>query len=245
MKYFDKYIRIPALDDNGESTCPGFRTTEEWLEKREKIDDYIWEAEYQQNPVPPEGLLYSRGFKTYEPGCIPVGSWSMTKSYCDPANQGTDYLCQVVYKEVEDADTGAREAYVLDVLYTQADMTETLITVPEQLIKMNVAESTIEINKESLFLDNISDNLIKKGWHKTILKPKYSTTNKLMRIQENSAWVQASMYFPKDWAIKWPLFHKHVTRFSRIGRNKNDDAVEVLSEIAINVSGQEKFLIIY
>lgn len=243
--YFDEYIIIPALDENGESTCPGFRTTEEWLEKKAKIDDYIWEAEYQQNPIPPQGLLYSRGFKTYEPGTIPDGGFGITKAYCDPANQGNDFLCLVVYKQVENPDTGAREAYILDVLYTQADMTETLNTVPNKLVKNNVSECTIEINKESLFLSNIREKLHKAEWFKTSLKPNYSTTNKLIRIQENSAWVQENMYFPRDWSTKFPLFYKHVTRHSRVGKNAHDDAVEVLSEIAIEVSGQENCVILF
>jgi hypothetical protein len=53
-----KVIKVPALDENGKSYCEAIMTTEEYIEQKRILEDFIWEAEFMQNPVESKGLLF-------------------------------------------------------------------------------------------------------------------------------------------------------------------------------------------
>jgi len=77
-------------------------------------------------PIDIKGKLYS-SFKTYTN--IPrdgAGNPLFTGiySYCDSADQGDDYLCNIIWGEYQ------KEAYVLDVIYTKEPMEVTEPMVP-------------------------------------------------------------------------------------------------------------------
>lgn len=51
-------IQVPALDYvTGESTCPQLKSTEELLKERDNMPRYLWETNFQQNPVSPEACI--------------------------------------------------------------------------------------------------------------------------------------------------------------------------------------------
>ena len=47
------FIRVPALDDNDQSTLPNVYKTQYYRELRDDLDVYFWECVYQQNPIAP------------------------------------------------------------------------------------------------------------------------------------------------------------------------------------------------
>lgn len=56
--------------------------------------------------------------------------------------------------------------------------------------------------------------------------------NKESRILTNSATVLQKIYFPEDWAKRWPEFHNNLVTFKRIFRaNRHDDAPDALTGI--------------
>ena len=40
------------------------------------------------------------------------------------------------------------------------------------------------------------------------------------------------IYFPVNWADRWPEFYKAITTYQKEGKNKHDDAPDVLTGIA-------------
>ena len=40
------------------------------------------------------------------------------------------------------------------------------------------------------------------------------------------------IYFPVNWADRWPEFYKAVTRYQREGKNEHDDAADALTGVA-------------
>jgi len=55
----DLQVTIPALKENGESFCEDVKSTDEYIETKQSIDPFIWEAEYMQTPADVKGTLFS------------------------------------------------------------------------------------------------------------------------------------------------------------------------------------------
>ena len=85
------------------------------MDKVSAMGEDIASANYQQEPIDLKGCLYS-SFKTYTE--LPP-YFEQIKSYTDTADEGTDYLCSIAYGVYQ------KEAYVLDILYTQEAMEKT------------------------------------------------------------------------------------------------------------------------
>lgn len=84
------------------------------------MDKSIVLANYQQEPINVRGALYQK-YKTYT--SVPTDKIAKIASYCDTADTGKDYLCNIVYADCTDS------AYILDVVYTKDPMeiTETMV----------------------------------------------------------------------------------------------------------------------
>ena len=92
-----KVISISALDEQGNSFCEEIKTTAEYHEIKRITDDFIWEAEFMQNPVESKGLLFPvselKRFKMSDlAGKKPDG----VVGFVDTADRGDDFLCSLV-----------------------------------------------------------------------------------------------------------------------------------------------------
>ena len=244
--YYDLEVKVAAFTDIGGkmiTVCPAWRTTE-WLErKKASMDTYEWEASYMQNPIVPEGLMYRDGFTTYARITEEIHNNSKLRCVVDPANQGDDFLVAIAYYEyIVGRD---RFAYVKDVLYTKADMTQTLIQLPNFLIQNEVVECVIEINKESMFVNWMEEKMKDAGHFKTMFKPYYQRQNKLERIREYTTAVQKNIIFPENWKGKWKEFSSGILTFPRVpGKKAKDDHVDCLTKVAEETVGSLKKVIL-
>jgi predicted phage terminase large subunit-like protein len=60
----------------------------------------------------------------------------------------------------------------------------------------------------------------------------HQSENKEARILSNSSTVMHRLRMPADWAVRWPVFHHHVTTYRRLFRaNRLHDAPDVLTGI--------------
>lgn len=124
----DAYLRIPALDADGETFCADVKTTAEYraLRKSLRLDDthdgYVWMAEYMQDPQRIDGYLYPADalafYDTYP------DSVTLLESCCfiDPADTGEDGFTAVWADIVSDG--GEVAVYVRDVLSSGGDGVE-------------------------------------------------------------------------------------------------------------------------
>ena len=73
-------LSLPAIVyENGEEKALWeFKHTLEELHRMQKVNSYVFETQYMQNPTPMEGLMYGK-FKTYE--TIPVTNRAIRKNY--------------------------------------------------------------------------------------------------------------------------------------------------------------------
>ncbi|MCX6222471.1 MAG: phage terminase large subunit [Bacteroidia bacterium] len=222
-----KVLSMPCIqvDDQGKEQplWPHKHTLEE-LYKIKNANSYVFETQYQQDPKPIEGLMYSNGFKEYEK--IPVGKRHERKNYTDTADTGSDYLCSICYEETEIG------CYVTEVLYTKKPMEYTEPATAEMLTRNNTQTAVIESNNGGRgFARAVEKQLRIAGNKATTIKTFTQTENKAVRIFSKSAEVQNMIHFPVGWQRRWPEYSRDLTGYRKEGNNKHDDAPDATTGI--------------
>lgn len=222
-------INMPALGPDGAMLCEGILSREEYEEKLRTTSREIALANYQQRPIDLEGCLYS-GFKTYT--ALPVdekGNSLLTGvySYTDTADEGDDWLCSIVWGVYN------HEAYILDLLFTRAPMEETEPAAARMLDRHRAARARIESNNGGRGFARAVDRELKtlENYY-THVTWFHQSKNKQARILSNATWVMQHIYFPANWADRWPEYYEAMRRYQRAGKNQHDDAPDATTGVA-------------
>ncbi|MCL4575337.1 phage terminase large subunit [Fusobacterium nucleatum] len=223
-----KHIKMKAVqDDKGTMLCDEILSYKSYLSKARAMGPEIASANYQQEPIDIKGRLYGE-FKTYVD--LPKEKVIKISSYCDTADTGEDFLCNIIYADCKDS------AYILDVIYTKEAMEITEPMVAEVYKKFNVNVADIESNNGGrAFARNVERITRDKGNYKTVIKWFHQSGNKIARILSNSAWVNNNIYMPIDWKNKWSEFAKDIISYQKEGKNKHDDGPDALTGVAEKV----------
>jgi predicted phage terminase large subunit-like protein len=207
--------------EEGEALWPERHNLEK-LESVRSRNPHVFDSLYQQDPKPVEGLMYERGFRTYD--AIPHSKTMRKKAYIDTADTGEDYLCAICYVETETAN------YVTDILYTQKPMEFTEPKTAEMLCRQGIDEAIVESNNGGRGFARAVENQCRiMGNDLTSFTWFSQTENKQVRIFSHSAEVQNLVYFPTGWDRMWPDFYRHVTTYMKVGKNDHDDAEDCLT----------------
>ena len=224
-------IRFPAIIDDGfpseralwESRIP-LRTLKEYR----NADKYPFETQYMQNPLTPEGQMYTL-FRTYCGG-IPLHKTRIRKCMVDSADTGSDYLCAICYVETEVFN------YLTDVLYTKAPAEVTETELAKMLIRNDTEVCTIESNNGGRFFARNVEAQVRTAHNNKCRFVTYpQTQNKLSRIYTRSGEVQNLTMYPEGWDsgmgayAHWREFSRDIKGFRREGRNANDDVPDCLT----------------
>lgn len=222
-----RQISFKALQDDGTMLCDEILSRESFEARKHTLSPEILAANYQQQPIDIKGKLYS-GFKTWSK--IPTGAEGPF-SWCDTADQGADYLCNIIYM-VKDG-----EAFVVDVYYTREAMEVTEPEVARRLTEHGVDIAMFESNNGgrgfSRSVSRILADVLKN--YRTVVRWYPQTQNKMSRIITMATWVTERMYFPENWNDKWPEFYESMISFQREGKNDHDDAQDAVTSIAERV----------
>ena len=222
------HINYKAINDDGTPLDEGTLSLEDFEFKTKNMAKEIVYANYQQEPIDIKGRLYSE-FKTYVD--LPKEKIVKISAYCDTADTGDDFLCNIIYADCKDS------AYILDIIYTKEAMEITEPLVAEAYKKFNVNVADIESNNGGrAFARNIERITRDKGNYKTVVKWFHQSGNKIARILSNSAWVNNNIYMPIDWKNKWGEFAKDIISYQKEGKNKHDDGPDALTGIAEKMS---------
>lgn len=228
-----KKIRLiikKAIQDDGTMLCEEVLSKKSYKSKIRAMGEEIASANYQQIPIDMKGRLY-QSFKTYT--TLPVddnGNTLFTEvmAYCDTADEGSDYLCNIIVGVYN------MQAYVLDVYYTKDGMEITEIETAKRLCENNVNVAHIESNSGGRgFARNVKKELMRKfNSNKTIIKWFHQSKNKKARILSNSTWIMNNLFFPVNWRDRWPEYYKDMNKYQKEGKNKHDDAPDATTGIA-------------
>jgi len=215
--YYNEIIRIPALDSEGNSTCPDVLTTEQYVYMKENTADIIWAAEYMQEPIDAQGLLY-KPFQTYSD----LPAWVKNNNYTDTADNGSDYLCSICYT----VDM-AGDIYVTDVVYTDESMETTESYVVNMLKRNSTKHAYIESNNGGRGFARAVQKSVP-----TTIEWFHQSGNKKSRVISNQTTVERRIFMPEGWHIRFPLFYNHVSSFKKdFNANKHDDVADALTGI--------------
>ncbi len=227
-----KHICMKALVDKekSEMLCSEVLSYKSYQAKIKAMGEDIASANYQQEPIDLKGRLYT-SFKTYTK--LPMDDkgnilFSSVKAYCDTADEGTDYLCNIIYGVYN------KEAYVLDVYYTNAPMEITETETAKRLHDNSVNIADIESNNGGRGFARSIERILKEVFHSNRTKVKWfhQSKNKIARILSNSTWVMDHVYYPVNWRDKWPEYYSAMAKYQREGKNKHDDAPDATTGVA-------------
>lgn len=227
-----RHVSMKALVDKEKKQmlCSEVLSYKSYLGKIKAMGEDIASANYQQEPIDLKGKLYS-SFKTYEK--FPMDDkgnllFTAIKSYCDTADEGTDYLCNIIYGVYN------KEAYVLDIYYTNAPMEVTETETAKRIHEHGVNVADIESNNGGRGFARSVVRILRETFksNKTKIRWFHQSKNKIARILSNSTWVMDHIYFPKNWRDRWPDYYSAMSKYQREGKNKHDDAPDATTGIA-------------
>ena len=219
-------ISLPCIyNDTSGKECALWeeKHTLDELRELERVQPFVFETQYMQNPKPLEGLMY-RHFRTYEviPDCL--ADKRCRCNYTDTADTGSDYLCSICYDELPDGN------YVTDVLYTKKPMEYTEQATAQMLAKRQTEVCFVESNNGGRgFRRNVERITRTYGNTRTYFVDFTQTQNKQVRIFIHSNDVANMVYFPVGWEKRWPEFASALIGYLKEGRNAHDDAPDALT----------------
>lgn len=225
-----RHISMKAVQDDGTMLCDEVLSRKSYEAKIKAMGADIASANYQQEPIDLKGRLYT-SFKTYDKLPVDKNGNSLFEgifSYTDTADEGKDYLCTIIW--------GAylKEAYVLDVYYTQAGMEVTEPDTARRFHQHQVNRARIESNNGgSGFARNVI-RILRETYDSnyTDVKWFHQSKNKRARILSNATWVMNHIYYPVNWRDRWPEYHSAMVRYQRDGENRHDDAPDCTTGVA-------------
>lgn len=216
-----KHISFPAVQKDGSMLCESILTKEDYGIKTQEMRIEIAEANYNQKPMDIQGRLY----KSLQEWSI-LPECKVKRNNTDVADEGIDYLSSFDWFENEG------KVYVTDIYHSneKAEITE-----PE-LAKMLNADGVNQAEFESNnggkgYARNIERELQKLANNKCVVSWTPQTKNKEARILASSAWVQNNVFMPPNWTKKYPQAAEQILTYVANGKNKHDDAPDVLATI--------------
>jgi len=234
-----RHISYKALQDDGSMLCSEILSKKSYEAKCKAMGIDIASANYQQEPIDIKGRLYS-SFKTYTD--IPRDTqgnplFRTIKNYTDTADIGDDFLCSINYGVYNG------EAYVLDILYTDAPMEVTEPAMAQMLFDGNVNEADIESNNGGRGFARSIERILKETHksNKTRINSFHQSKNKIARILSNATWVMDHIYFPVNWKDKFPDYYSAMSKYQKQGKNPHDDAPDATTGIAEKLGAGSTF----
>ena len=224
-----RHINMKALQDDGTMLCEEVLSYKSYMNKIKTMGEDIAMANYQQEPIDLKGCLYS-SFKTYVD--VPKDSkgnivFEKISAYCDTADMGNDYLCNIIYGVYQN------EAYILDVYYTKDAMEITEKEVAKRLIEFNVNVALIESNNGGRgFARSVERIMREMGSNKCKVTWFHQSNNKQARILSNSTWVMEHIYYPTNWRDRFSDYYSSMIKYQREGKNAHDDAQDATTGVA-------------
>ncbi len=234
-----RHITKKALQDDGSMLCDEILSRRSYNAKVKAMGLDVASANYQQEPIDIKGKLYT-SFKTYKK--LPMDEhgnllFTEIRNYTDTADQGNDYLCSIDYGVYQG------EAYVLNVLYTKEAMEITEEETAKMLHEDGVNNADIESNNGGRGFARQVERILKEKFksNKVQINPFHQSKNKKARILSNATWVMNHIYFPINWADRFPEYHAAMTKYQKEGKNLHDDAPDATTGIAEKIGQGSTF----
>lgn len=228
-------IKIPALNEDGKSFSEEIKTTQEYLELKSVLDDFIWQAEFMQSPIEAKGSLFPKNelnyfsLKEIEKYLDPSKpeTFDAVFGYTDTADEGSDYLCSGAVGVIGD------KCYLLDVVYSQESVEITEAEVADLIIRTNQIKHVVESNSGGKAFARRLKELVQKK-HYCYIKWAPNHVNKETRILMASGIIKQNFYFRNDYKpnSQYEKFMNHLWAYVKLTKNKIDDGPDMLTGLS-------------
>lgn len=211
------------------------------LEKR--MDPVIFSGNFKSKRIPMAGRLYT-SFNYYTFENMPK-NFDEIFCYIDTADQGTDYLsaCVVgIIKTKDEFGLPIKKAYVLDIYYTKEGMEITEPETAKFLLRNHVQKGMkvmIESNSGGRGFARSVERILKEQYQEEskgiFIEWFHQSDNKTARINTESHIIMKYFYFPEGCQNRnkyWFDAMEHLRKYSKEGKNENDDIEDCLTGIS-------------
>lgn len=223
-------ISLPCLylDEEGEMQALWpFKHTVEELQKLKKVNDIVFETQYQQNAEPKEGLLFHRNeLHYYNPETVDVEKLAEFRfATIDPADEGGDDLSAPFGYLI------GNKIYITDCIYNNygTDINESACVLAMTSKKLHAAR--IEGNSAWVLFAKAVRNKVQEKNPDCQIRVIKNTQNKHTRILAESSFIRNNFVFRSDWENlpEYSKFMKVLTKYLRVGKSNKDDAPDSLA----------------
>jgi predicted phage terminase large subunit-like protein len=225
----DWYVfNCPACIDEAKQImlCDKILSWDRYYQKSLTVDEFIFAANYKMKRLDIKGLLYKE-FKTYKQlPDMKDKNFKGRMMIADTADKGEDYFTAVfgVYYD--------NLFFVTDIIYTQDDIDKTEEKVALKMFNLKIQIAHIEDNGAGHNYSYIIRKSLKtKHGYECSFQDFTTSKNKQARIFSRSIDVNNIIIFPENWKYQFPEFYTAITEYSRIGKNKHDDAPDCLTSV--------------
>jgi hypothetical protein len=218
-------IQVPALDENGESTCPDVKSTEEVMNDKNNMEEYLFETNFQQKPTDPEALTFSYyNLRTYDK--IPQTDYIGTYSVIDATRKsGKDFFAMPIFTKVPNENMF--DYYLKDTIFTRTATKDMYDEIVNKIIEHHIVFLVIESNVTSELKKALDERLAQKGVAYCEIVEKYNVENKQARITDQKGNIKRCLVFPKKgmYGINSDMGKamNNLTLYNETGHNPNDD----------------------
>jgi predicted phage terminase large subunit-like protein len=222
-------LSMPAYDGKF-MLCPELLGLDRYKRLKKVGDEAIISANYDLQRMDIKGRLYDK-FQTYDE--LPEDTTGNV-SYTDTADEGKDYLCSI------QARKKGVYLYLTGVQYTQEPQEVTETMTANSIIETDTKEAKIESNNGGRAFARNVQRILDNSGYRCAVSWFHQSKNKQSRILTNSSTVQRTVFFPKDWAQRWPGFYNALMTYQKEGKNKHDDAADALTGLVEHFGEQKK-----
>ena len=232
-------IQVPALDENGESTYPEVKSTQEIMELKNNMEEYIFETNFQQKPTDPEALTFSyNNLRTYDK--IPMTDYIGTYAVIDATRKsGKDYFAMPIFTKVPNENLF--DYYLKDAIFTKTATNEMYETVISKIIEHHIVMLVIESNVTSELKKALDERLTARGITYCEIYEKYNVENKQARITDQKGVIKRCLVFPQKgmYGVNSDMGKamNNLTLYNENGRNANDDFPDACALMCSEIIG--------
>lgn len=233
----DCWVRlvIPALDENGKSSCEAIKTTQEYQAIKRVTDTVIWEALYMQNPIEASGALFPKSqlnwFKIDELKKDESGKIKRVAGvgYIDTADLGADFTAFPIGYVMDD-----KKVYIVDVVFSQAGAEVTEPLCAKKILEHQLNKVVVESNAGGRSFARNVRGIVRDYGGKTTVTWKNTSSNKETRILMKSGMIKENFYFREDYEAggDYEKFITQLLKYVKFGKNLHDDSADSLTGLA-------------
>lgn len=169
-----------------------------------------------------EGSLF-QNLKTYKHS--ELLKFESSFAYIDIADEGTDYLCCVVGRNI------GSDIYITDIVFSDSNIDITLPQCVQVLQKNNVTYCRVESNSSGALFSR----LLQKELKDTMVLGVFNSTNKHTRILMDSVFITEYYRF-KDELERSEMYNNAIAQlrlYTKDGKAKHDDAADAMSGLSL------------